>query len=395
MKKLVLFGAGKIGRSFIGQLFSRSGYEVVFIDINKALIEELNRKGKYKVIIKSEEEEILTITNVRGIHSSDEAAISAEIADAGILAVSVGLRGLPYIMPVLAKSLLSRYNQGNHEPVDIIIAENMRNAAGYFHKELSNLLPASYPLEKMVGLVETSIGKMVPIMLKKDTDEDMLQVFAEPYNTLILDKKAFKNPLPDVTGLDPKENMKAWTDRKLFIHNLGHAAVSYSGYRYDNKFVYLWQALQVQEIYDFVRKTMLQSADVLIAAYPLEFSIDFLTGHVDDLLTRFSNKFLGDTIFRIGCDLYRKLSPEDRIVGAIRMAQEMKKPYNRILHILVYACHFRATDEDGKMAGEDIEFIALYEKGIKYVLTEVCGFDGELDKQLIAEAENLEINFQD
>ena len=36
--KLVLFGAGKIGRSFIGQVFSRSGYEVVFIDINQEII---------------------------------------------------------------------------------------------------------------------------------------------------------------------------------------------------------------------------------------------------------------------------------------------------------------------------------------------------------------------
>ena len=394
MNKLILFGAGKIGRSFIGQLFSRSGYEVVFIDINKSLIEELNEKGKYKVIIKSEKEEVLTITNVRGIHSSDKDAISAEIADTGILAVSVGLRGLPYIMPVLAKSLLGRYEGGNHEPVDIIIAENLRNAADYFHKELSSLIPVSYSLEKIVGLVETSIGKMVPIMLKKDVDEDMLQVFAEPYNTLILDKKAFKNPLPDVKGLDPKENMKAWTDRKLFIHNLGHAAVAYAGYRYDNKFIYLWQALQIQEIYDFVRETMMQSADILIAKYPLEFSLDSLTDHVDDLLTRFSNKFLGDTIFRIGCDLYRKLSPEDRIVGAIRMAQEMHKPDNRILQILVYACHFRATGEDGKMAREDIEFIGLYEKGIKFVLTEVCGFDSKLDNDLIAEVENLAFNLQ-
>ena len=34
-KKMVQFGAGNIGRSFIGQLFSRSGYEVVFVDIKK------------------------------------------------------------------------------------------------------------------------------------------------------------------------------------------------------------------------------------------------------------------------------------------------------------------------------------------------------------------------
>jgi len=43
-KKMIQFGAGNIGRSFIGQLFSRSGYEVVFVDINKELIKEVNKK---------------------------------------------------------------------------------------------------------------------------------------------------------------------------------------------------------------------------------------------------------------------------------------------------------------------------------------------------------------
>jgi mannitol-1-phosphate 5-dehydrogenase len=159
MEKLVLFGAGKIGRSFMGQLFSLSGFEVVFIDINKHLIDELNRSGKYKVVIKSKQDEVLIIKNVRGLYADNEEAISNDIYDARILAVSVGIKGLPEIIPVLAKSLMRRYEKGNKSPVDIIIAENMRNAAAYFHDALSAILPASYPLNKMVGLVETSIGK--------------------------------------------------------------------------------------------------------------------------------------------------------------------------------------------------------------------------------------------
>jgi len=390
MDKLVLFGAGKIGRSFIGQLFSRSGYEVVFVDINGPLIDEINRKRQYNVIIKSDKDEILVIKNIRGIHIGDTDAVCNEIANATILAISVGLRGLDDAIPVLAKGLLRRYELDKHKPIDLIIAENMRNAANYFQKELCSLLPEPYPLGKMVGLIETSIGKMVPIMLKKDIEDDMLQVFAEPYNTLILDKKAFKNPIPDIKGLDPKENMKAWTDRKLFIHNLGHAAVAYYGYLFDNKMVYTWQALQVPEIYDFARQTMLQAADILLAAWTKEFSADSLTEHIDDLLARFSNKYLGDTIFRVGCDLFRKLGPEDRIIGAIRLAQKMKMPFDRILYILVCACHFSAADETGKMMAEDVEFVRLYEKGIRNVLTSVCGFDENLDEKIIASAEKIE-----
>ena len=37
MKKFVMYGAGNIGRGFIGQTFSKSGYEVVFVDVNREM----------------------------------------------------------------------------------------------------------------------------------------------------------------------------------------------------------------------------------------------------------------------------------------------------------------------------------------------------------------------
>ena len=49
MKKAVMYGAGNIGRGFIGQLFSESGYEVAFIDVNREIIDQLNRDGQYPV----------------------------------------------------------------------------------------------------------------------------------------------------------------------------------------------------------------------------------------------------------------------------------------------------------------------------------------------------------
>jgi len=101
--KIVVFGAGKIGRSFIGQLFSRSGYEVVFIDVFKPVIDELNLKNQYKVIIKSETEETLLITNVRGVLAGDEDKVIDEVSSAGILAVSIGQKGLSAAKPPIAK----------------------------------------------------------------------------------------------------------------------------------------------------------------------------------------------------------------------------------------------------------------------------------------------------
>lgn len=234
--KIVIFGAGKIGRSFIGKLFSRGGYEVVFIDVYQQIIDELNIRKSYNVIIRSEREEIINITNVRGVYGNDTSAVVFEVAS-WFSGHSVGLHRLSSIIPLLAKGLERRFAIDQPSALDIIFAENMRNGDAFFREGLGKIMPKDYPFNQLVGLVETSIGKMVPIMQKKEMDEDILQVFAEPNNTLNLDKMAFKNPIPKITGLAPKENMKAWVDPKLFIHNLGHAATVYIGHLYNPEFV--------------------------------------------------------------------------------------------------------------------------------------------------------------
>jgi mannitol-1-phosphate 5-dehydrogenase len=385
-KKLVLFGAGKIGRSFIGQLFSRGGYEVVFVDINKDVIEAINKNRQYKVIIKSGKEEVIDIKNVRGVHSDDIEKIIHEVATAGIAAISVGMEGLESVFPLLAKGLVARKEMCKDCPLDIIIAENMRNADVYFRSKLIELLPENYPFDELAGLIETSIGKMVPIMQKRDLQKDILQVFAEPYNTLILNKNGFKNPIPSIEGLAPKENMKAWVDRKLFIHNLGHSSASYIGYVYNPGFNYIYEVLGVPEIFSFVRATMKQAADVLMAKYPGEFTVTHLDNHIDDLLSRFQNKALGDTVFRVGCDLMRKLGPQDRLAGAIKAASELNLPYKKILIALVCGCHFRAADEEGNMLTADLEFEKHYRRGIRTVMTEICRFDERIDGDIISQA---------
>ena len=181
--KLVLFGAGKIGRSFIGQLFSRSGYEVVFIDIDQNIVDALNQKHSYKVIICDTSPEIIVVDNVRGVQGQDEEKVICEIISADIIAVSIGKNGLKHIVPTLARGLLARENVCPGRKIDIVLAENMRNADVFMRDELAKVLPESYPLNKYVGLVETSIGKMVPFTVNHQ-DNDILSVYAEAYNTL-------------------------------------------------------------------------------------------------------------------------------------------------------------------------------------------------------------------
>ncbi|MCJ7446625.1 MAG: hypothetical protein MUO72_02930 [Bacteroidales bacterium] len=362
-RKIVIFGAGRIGRSFIGQLFGAGGYRIVFIDIDPVLVTRLNDQGSYKIITKGEKDEEIIIRNVQAISAFDTRKVTEAVSTAGILAVSVGKNTLESVIPSIATGMESRYRQYPGCPLDIIIAEDMVAAGEFMREQLIRSLPPDYPFEKLVGLVETSIGKMVPVMTMAELEKDPLTIYAEPYNTLIVDGKAFKTPVPEIQGLDPKENIKAWVDCKAFIHNLGHAAAAYNGYYRHPAAVYMYEVLNDAVVLQFTREVMLQSADFLIDAYPLDFTAARLEGHIDDLIFRFRNKSLRDTIFRVGHDLVRKLGFNDRFLGAIHLAIQFNKPYDKILKALSYGLFFRIKDEEGNFFQSDLTFInALSEK---------------------------------
>lgn len=382
-KSILIFGAGKIGRSFIGQLFGQSGYEVIFSDVDLSLVELLNQRKSYPVVIKGEKEEKLLISHVRAVSGRDREQVVAEVSRASLLAVSVGKNALEKIIPVIAQGLVKRYETDPDLPLDIIIAENMREAGVFMREKLSLNLPAGYPVERLVGLVETSIGKMVPIMTQADLEQDPLQVFAEPYNNLIVDKLGFKGKVPEVPGLSPKQNIKAWVDRKAFIHNLGHAAAAYYGSFKHPEATYIYEVLSDAAVFDFVKSVMLQSAAIIQRQYPNDFSMEDLETHVNDLLRRFQNKALKDTIFRVGQDRPRKLGPDDRFVGIIRQAEILGMDCEKIIQAMTYAFRFKATDENGEKARQDMLFDEYLANGLEYALEEICRFDRLNDKDLI------------
>ena len=375
VKKILVFGAGRIGRSFIGQLFSHAGYEVVFVDVDRMLIARLNERKAYPVMILDsqhpDEERTIQVRNITALHSDEEEKIISQIEEADVMATSVGKNGLSGLTGILDKGIRSRYNRYPGNPIDIILAENVRDAGDFLRSALLQG-GAGYPVEAYVGLVETSIGKMVPIMTLEQTAADPLAVYAEPYNTLILDGGAFKNPVPAVPGLSPKDNMKAWVDRKIFIHNLGHAALAYQTNFHFPDLVYTWEALEIPALHDKTRETMLQSAVILQRMYPDEFDRGMLVDHTDELLMRFANKALGDTIFRVGCDLPRKLGRDDRLLVPLLAGISLDLPCDLILEAWVRGCNFKAAGENGQEIEGDRKFRLEYGLDYRRILQEHC-----------------------
>jgi mannitol-1-phosphate 5-dehydrogenase len=384
---IVIFGAGNIGRSFIGQLFGRAGYRVLFVDVDEALVAELNRRREYRVEVKGPRPEEVVVRGVAAIHGRDAERVAEALTKADLAATAVGQGALPHLFPVIAEGLRRRRAAGR-PPLDILICENLRHAAPVFAEGLRSHLPVDFPMEEYVGLVETSIGKMVPIMPETVRQRDPLVVYAEAYNTLPVDAKAFRGPIPTVPGLDPKQNMAAHVDRKSFIHNLGHAACAYRGYVLDPSLEYLWQVVRIPELRVAAKAAMWESGRALLRRYPGEFTEENQEAHIEDLLERFGNEALGDTIFRVGRDLPRKLSRQDRIVGALLLDAAEGVPAPATIAALVAALSFRATDEHGRRYPADAEFVRSFEaRGLDWVLTEVCGLDPAVPvEQAIREA---------
>ena len=229
--KAVMYGAGNIGRGFIGMLFSASGYEVTFIDVAEKLIDALNREKTYPVrIVSNEGFEDIDVERICAVNGNNTEAAAQAIAEADIMATAVGVNILKYIVPNLAAGIRRRIQAGG-SPLNIIICENLIDAdkllAKLIRAELSE--PEQDWFDKNIGLVEASIGRMVPVQTEEMKAGNPLRICAEKYDFLPVDKAAFKGEIPDIKNMVPYEPFDFYIKRKLYVHNMGHAICAYLG----------------------------------------------------------------------------------------------------------------------------------------------------------------------
>lgn len=320
MKKAVMYGAGNIGRGFIGALMSQSGYQVTFVDVAEPVVESLQTKGGYPVrYVSGEGHEDVWIENVTAVNGNDMDKVASIIAECDIMATAVGARILPYIVPNIVAGLRKRWQRGN-APLNIIICENLMDANKVLETLLKEKLTAEEreKFDESVGLVEASIGRMVPVQTDRMKDGEPLRVCVERYGYLPVDKAAFRGDIPNIENMVPYAPFDFYLKRKLYVHNMGHAVCAYLGDLLGME--YIWQAVGVPEIRLVVHNAMLDSAAALSKKYGAPLSE--LQNHIADLLGRFGNQALQDTCQRVGGDPARKLSPTDRLVGAAKLAYE-------------------------------------------------------------------------
>ena len=318
--KAVMYGGGNIGRGFIGMLFSMSGYEVTFIDVAQPVIDGLNRDGRYPVrIVSNEGHEDIEVEHVRAVNGNDREAAAEAIAEADVMATAVGVNVLKFIVPNLAEGIRRRRaRQGG--PLNIIICENLVDA----NKVLEKLLKAELTeeeaawLDENIGLVEASIGRMVPVQTEEMKAGNPLRVCVERYGFLPVDKAAFRGEIPEIKNMVPYEPFDYYIRRKLYVHNMGHAVCAYLGLYTHREYIY--EAIEDSCIQNIVQNAMLESALALSKAYQMP--VELLVRHFQDLLSRFKNQALKDTCARVGGDPKRKLSHTDRLIGSSLLCLE-------------------------------------------------------------------------
>ncbi|MCS7220221.1 MAG: mannitol-1-phosphate 5-dehydrogenase [Anaerolineae bacterium] len=373
--KALIFGAGNVGRGFLGHLLHLSGYALTFADIDQALLQAIHERQGYTLRLADRDRvEDVWIAPVCVVHAEDKAAIAQAIVAADIAVTAVGARALPVLAPLLAAGLAQRARERPDAPLNIILCENLRDA----HRVFRNLIRQNLPpdlhgyLDQRVGLVMSVIARMVTTPPAEARAADPTLVIAEPYRRLPVDRHGFVGPIPAIVGLEPRDRFNAWVDWKLYIHNAGHAVLAYLGYRRGHHYGY--QALEDPQVGPWSAQAMRESARALVVEHG--FDPAQLEADVQDLLRRFANRALADPISRLARDPLRKLAPTDRLVGAATLCLRHGIVPDALSWGIAAGLAF---DDPADPSAVELQR-RLKVDGLDRVLAEVCGLDpaGEL-----------------
>ena len=376
--KAVQFGAGNIGRGFTGQLFTESGYEVVFVDVVDEIVRLINERGSYPIEIVGDNPQTVTVRNIRAIHGNDREAVAGEISDASLVCTAVGVGVLQHVAPTIAMGIKLRADGGVIEPLNVIICENLLHASDVLRRYILESLPRDYEdyVCRNVGFVESVVSRMVPVMpvpRLSGTDEqrqrDPLLIVVEEYKKLPVARRGFIGPIPDVVGFQPRDNFEAYVERKLFTHNLGHAAAAYLGYL--RGYEYVCQAMNDSAVRAVVEGALAETGQALIARHG--FTSDEHQEHIDDLLHRFANIALGDTVARVGRDPIRKLGADDRLIGGAKLAMSYDITPRNVCLATAAALMYDNPDDPAALEIQRL----LGEGGLDRVFGTICGIAPE------------------
>ncbi|GAT89470.1 mannitol-1-phosphate 5-dehydrogenase [Paenarthrobacter nicotinovorans] len=305
--KAVHFGAGNIGRGFVGLLLHEAGYEVVFADVADALISQLAEASSYDVHEVGENPAVKTVEGFRALNSAaQETAVVEEIATADVVTTAVGPHILKFVAPVIARGLAAR--PADLPPLQVMACENAINATDLLHTEIRAAWDDSAgDLDAVAVFANTAVDRIVP----NQAPGQGLDVTVETFYEWVIDRTPFRGNAPSIPGATFVDELGPYIERKLFTVNTGHASAAYFGYGAGLEKIS--DAMADPAVAAKVRAVLEETKELLVAKHG--FVEAEQEAYVQKILQRFSNPHLPDTVNRVGRAPLRKLGRHERFVG--------------------------------------------------------------------------------
>ncbi|AKG74851.1 mannitol-1-phosphate 5-dehydrogenase [Salinicoccus halodurans] len=365
--KAVHFGAGNIGRGFIGKVLHDNGFEITFADVNKEIIDALNAEKGYTVHIAEENGASYDITGVSGINTVDNPGqLEQAVLEADIITTAVGVNILPIIAKSITPHLAKRLE--DPRPLNIIACENAVMATDALKEAITNetgKLTASN-----IGFPNSAVDRIVPIQ----KNERILDVKVEPFYEWVIEETEWAGT-DKLEGPNYVQDLMPYIERKLFTVNTGHAAIAYYGRTLGYDTVY--EAMTDSKVQIFLNEVLAETQDYITAVY--DFTAEEQEHYIDKIIKRFTNPHLSDDLNRVGRGVMRKLGPNDRIIKPLVYLHNEGENHEALSKLVMYATKFDNTEDP-----EQVEMNSLIsEKGIEGFLTEHSGLESDLTKEVI------------
>lgn len=344
--KAVHFGAGNIGRGFIGLLLNQSGYDVTFVDINDTVIQALETRRHYEVGFAEDGVDNVLVDRVRGVNSlTDPARVVSLIAEADLVTTAVGPSLLSKVAPLISGGLRERESA---EPIYVIACENMIGGSGSLKQEIeiqggTGKANAYFP--------NAAVDRIVPLQ----QHEDPLYVEVETFYEWVIETEGLdvRPPLHGVTWVD---EIGPYIERKLFTVNTGHAIASYIGSLFEKGTID--EALKDRRVRQVVQGALYETGWLLLEKYgfePKEHS-----QYIQKIIKRFENPKLKDEVSRVARSPIRKLGPSDRLVKPARELMENGIEPNELAYGIAAALNYYNPEDS-----ESSElYLSIEESGI-------------------------------
>ncbi|MDB5084359.1 MAG: mannitol-phosphate 5-dehydrogenase [Bacilli bacterium] len=305
--RAVHFGAGNIGRGFIGQILFRSNYEICFVDVNETLVNLLQTRHEYTVSLADESHETMVVRNVTALSGNDMENVAEAIAQADLVTTAVGVNILKHIAPTISAGIALRITR-KAPPLHVIACENAIKASSqlkeHIYTQLTDDLKAQ--AERFTAFPNAAVDRIVPVQ----HNDDPLHVTVEPFFEWIIDRSQMIGKFTPLRGVHYVDDLLPYIERKLFTVNTGHCCAAYLGYLSGQTTIQ--QALADPGICDQVTQVMEETGALLVAKH--NFDANDHKRYINKIVARFRNPYLTDEVVRVGRSPIRKLSPNDRLV---------------------------------------------------------------------------------